>query len=132
MFAKLLQLCLTLCDPIDCSLPGSPVSGILQARILDGLPYPPPGDLLTLGLNLSLLCLLHWQTGSLSLPPPGSCYIPYPYMLEIFTHTLQVIWFLFNVIEVKTWESCCAIMTYFLELKKFFIFLMFPWFFFYF
>ena len=28
------QLCLTLCDPTDCSLPGSYVHGILQARIL--------------------------------------------------------------------------------------------------
>ena len=33
--AKLLQLCPTLCDPIDGSLPGSPVPGILQARILE-------------------------------------------------------------------------------------------------
>ena len=33
--AKLLQLCLTLCDPIDGSTPGSPVPGILQARILE-------------------------------------------------------------------------------------------------
>ena len=33
--AKLLQLCLTLCDPIDRSPPGSPVPGILQARTLE-------------------------------------------------------------------------------------------------
>ena len=33
--AKLLQLCPTLCNPMDCSLPGSSVHGILQARILD-------------------------------------------------------------------------------------------------
>ena len=33
--AKALQLCLTLCDPIDGSPPGSPVPGILQARILE-------------------------------------------------------------------------------------------------
>ena len=33
--AKSLQLCLTLCDPIDGSPPGSPVHGILQARILE-------------------------------------------------------------------------------------------------
>jgi len=32
--AKLLQSCPTLCDPIDGSLPGSPVPGILQARTL--------------------------------------------------------------------------------------------------
>ena len=29
------KLCLTLCDPMDCSPPGSPVHGILQARILE-------------------------------------------------------------------------------------------------
>ena len=29
------QLCLTLCDPLDCSPPGSTVQGIFQARILE-------------------------------------------------------------------------------------------------
>ena len=29
------QSCLTLCDPMDCSLPGSSVHGILQVRILE-------------------------------------------------------------------------------------------------
>ena len=33
--AKLLQSCPTLCDPIDGSPPGSPVPGVLQARILE-------------------------------------------------------------------------------------------------
>ena len=33
--AKLLQSCLTLCDPTDGSPPGSPVPGILQARTLE-------------------------------------------------------------------------------------------------
>ena len=33
--AKLLQSCLTLCDPIDGSPPGSAVPGILQARTLE-------------------------------------------------------------------------------------------------
>ena len=32
---KVTQLCLTLCDPMDCSPPGSSVHGILQARILE-------------------------------------------------------------------------------------------------
>ena len=32
---KSLQWCLTLCDPIDGSPPGSPVPGILQARTLE-------------------------------------------------------------------------------------------------
>jgi len=33
--AKSLQSCLTLCDPIDSSPPGSSVPGVLQARILE-------------------------------------------------------------------------------------------------
>ena len=33
--AKLLKLCPTLCDPMDCSLPDSCVHGIFQARILE-------------------------------------------------------------------------------------------------
>ena len=34
----------TLCDPMDCSLPGSSVHGIFQAITMDWLPFPPPGD----------------------------------------------------------------------------------------
>ena len=34
------QLCPTLCDPVDCSLPGSSVHGILQARILEWIVIP--------------------------------------------------------------------------------------------
>ena len=36
------KLCLTLCNSMDCSLPGSSVHGILQTRMLDGLPFPSP------------------------------------------------------------------------------------------
>ena len=37
---KVAQLCLTLCNPMDCSLPSSSVHGILQARILEWLAIP--------------------------------------------------------------------------------------------
>ena len=40
--AKSLQLCPTLCNPRDGSPPGSPVPGFLQARTLEGLPFPSP------------------------------------------------------------------------------------------
>ena len=40
--AKSFQLYPTLCDPIDGSPPGSSVPGILQARTLEGLPFPSP------------------------------------------------------------------------------------------
>ena len=33
--AKSLQSCLTLCDPMDCSLPGSSIHGIFQATVLE-------------------------------------------------------------------------------------------------
>ena len=39
---KSLQLCLTLCNPVDHSPPDSSVHGVLQTRILE-LPCPPPG-----------------------------------------------------------------------------------------
>ena len=38
--AKSPQLCPTLCDPMDCSPPGSSVHGILQARILEWVAIP--------------------------------------------------------------------------------------------
>ena len=37
---KSLQLCPTLCDPMDCRLPGSSIHGILQARILKWVAMP--------------------------------------------------------------------------------------------
>ena len=37
-----------------------------------GLSFPSPGDHLTQGLNLCLLCLLHWQEDCLPLAPPGT------------------------------------------------------------
>ena len=46
MCVKSLQLCATLCDPMDCSPPGSPVHGILQAR-----KRSPPGDLSEPGIE---------------------------------------------------------------------------------
>ena len=43
--AKSLQSCPTLCNPKDCSPLGSSVHVILQARILEWVACPPPGDL---------------------------------------------------------------------------------------
>ena len=70
--AKSLQSCLTLCNPMNRSSPGSSTHGILQARILEQLPCPPLGDLPNPEIRpASLLHLLHWKAGSLSLVPPG-------------------------------------------------------------
>ena len=43
------QSCPTLCNPTECSPLGSSVHGILQARTLELLPFPSPGDLPELG-----------------------------------------------------------------------------------
>ena len=40
--AESLQSCLTLFDPMDCSPPGSPIPGILQARTLEWVAFPSP------------------------------------------------------------------------------------------
>ena len=63
------QLSLTLCDLMDCSLPGSSVHGILQARILEWVPFPPLGIIPTQGSNPGLLhcrqilyCLSHQES----------------------------------------------------------------------
>ena len=45
------QLCSTLCDPMDCSLPGSSVHGILQARILEWVAIPFSRDLPNPGIE---------------------------------------------------------------------------------
>ena len=59
---------LTLCNPLDCSLPGASVHGILQARILDWVACPPPGDLPNPGIKPRSPTL---QVDSLPSVPPG-------------------------------------------------------------
>ena len=58
----------TLCNPVDCSSPGSSVCGILQARILEWVPCPPPGDLPDPGIKPWSPVL---QADSLPSDPPG-------------------------------------------------------------
>ena len=68
----LFQPCPTLCDPMDCSPPGSSVHGDSPGKntgvgchaLLQGI-FP------TQGSNPGLLCLLHWQADSLPLAPSG-------------------------------------------------------------
>ena len=70
MCAKLLSLCPTLCNPIDGSLPGSTVHGILQAKILEWVALL-LGISPTQGSNPCLFYLLNLQACSLPLVPPG-------------------------------------------------------------
>ena len=65
------QLCLTLHDPRDCSLPGSSVHGILLVRVLEWLPFPPSGDLPNPGIKSATLMSPTLAGGFLPLAPPG-------------------------------------------------------------
>ena len=64
------QSYLTLCKPMNFSLPSSPVHEIFQARILEWIAISSSrGIFLTQGLNPGLLCLLHWR--QIPTAPPG-------------------------------------------------------------
>ena len=71
MHAQSLQPCLNLCDPMDCSLPGSSVHGILQARILEWTAISSSGDLPDPGIELESPVSPMLQVGSLTTEPLG-------------------------------------------------------------
>ena len=93
---EVLQLCSTLFNSKDCSLLGSSIHRILQARIQPSS----RGFSLPRDLNPYLWSLLHWQVGSLSLAPPGK---PYPQAMSFF--------FFFHVtalgLSCSTWDLLC-------------------------
>ena len=73
---KSLQPCPMLCEPMDCSPPGSSVHVILQATTLEWVAMPSsrgssrPRDWISASLRL-----LHRQVGSLPLAPPGKPWV---------------------------------------------------------
>ena len=74
--AKSLPSCLTLCDTMVCSLPGSSVHGILQARILEWVAMPSSGDLPNPGIEPAFPVAPALQVDSLLLSHQGTaeCY----------------------------------------------------------
>ena len=75
--AKSLHLCLTLCDPMDHNLLGSSVHEIFQARILEWVAFPLPGDLPDPGIEPVSHASPALQADSLSLVPPGKPTVEY-------------------------------------------------------
>ena len=65
---SVLPVCLTLCNPVDCSPPGSFVYGVFQARILEwgAIPFSRESSGHGDWTHVSCNCL-HWQAGSLPL-----------------------------------------------------------------
>ena len=87
------QSCPTLCNPVDCSPPGSSVHEILQAR-RHGLPCPSPGDLPDPGLPHCRWILYHLQTLLYPLPctptaPPDLLRGTVVFPLDGLRHRLQ-------------------------------------------
>ena len=70
MHAKSLQLCPTLCNPMDCSPPGTSVLGILQARILEWVAVPSSRRIF-----ISIPMSIH-KPISILIPGPISIYLP--------------------------------------------------------
>ena len=66
------QSCLTLCDPMDYSLPVSSFPGILQARILEWVAVPFSGDIPNPGIEPRSPAL---QVDSLQCEPPGKPFL---------------------------------------------------------
>ena len=64
------QSCPTICEPMDCSPPGSSVHGISRKECWSELPFPPPGDLPDPGMELESLKPPALSGGSLPLAPP--------------------------------------------------------------
>ena len=88
--AQLLQLCPTLCDPKDCSPPGSSLYGILQVRILWGFPWPPPGYLPHLRIESASPSSPALRADSLPAEPPGKLLLNGVWMLK---HSTTVLFF---------------------------------------
>ena len=68
---KWLQSCPPLCNSEGYSSPASLSLGFSRQQYWHGFHFLHQGIFLTQGSNLYLLCLQHWQAGSLPLAPPG-------------------------------------------------------------
>ena len=66
--SEVAQSCPTLCDPVDCSPPGSSVHGILQQEFWSRLPFPSPRDLPDPGIEPRCPA---FQADGLTSEPPG-------------------------------------------------------------
>ena len=106
--AKSLPSCLTLCHPIDGSPPGSPIPGILQARILEWVSFShvrlfAPLWTIVHQVSLSMGFSRQEYWSGLPCPPPG--YRPHPRIEPVSpaAPALQV-----DSLPLSYWEAHCA------------------------
>ena len=85
--SQLLQFCLTFCDPMDYSPPGSSVHSILQARILEWVATHPSMDLSDPGIEPMSPVSPALQADSLPTAPPGKPKIYFKWAKYIYIFT---------------------------------------------
>ena len=102
------QSCLPLCNPMDCSPPGSSVQGILQARILEWVADLLQGIFLTRGLNPRLLSLLAGRSITSSTTWEAQEVMKLSSLLLSILHGLLcAFWYLvFPFASPARWRSC--------------------------
>ena len=83
------QSCLTLCDPMECSPPGSSVHGIFQARILEWVAISFSSSSSQIRDRTHVSCLLHWQADSLPLALTGKSHWHDNLLMITWTVSLQ-------------------------------------------
>ena len=101
------QSCLTLCNPVDCSPPGTSVYGISQARMMEWVAIPSPGDLTEPGIKpvspalhadsttdplrkpfLPLTCILKQDNKFVMIKTSGLSFLTFPFH-SLLLATLQ-------------------------------------------
>ena len=93
---KVAQSCLTLCDPMDCSLPGSSVHGIFQAIVPEwiaisfcrGLSQPRDPTWVSCIVDR---CFTVWATREMYYLKFGNCFYRYCYFLYNCSQTLLLL-----------------------------------------
>ena len=88
LISEVAQSCPTLCDPMDCSLPGPSVHGIFQVRILEWVAISSPRDLPDSGIEPRSPTL---KADSLLSGPPNfsQAFRPFLKHLKSFTHPFR-------------------------------------------
>ena len=97
------QACPTLCDPIDCSLPGSSVHGFSRQEYWSGLLFSPPGDLPNPGIKPTSPALTGTFFPTESPGKPGVCSYLQP---KAFSLTgPQYKWELWGLQKLRNWPK---------------------------
>ena len=106
--AQLLQSCLTLCSPVDCSLPGPLPMGFSRQEYCSGLPCPSPGDLSHPGIESTSLVSSALAGRFFTTEPPGKpsqhTYWPFNFAyLSVWAHLAHPVNSLGSN-QTKKWE----------------------------